>query len=139
MPKIQLTHPYCGDKGTQSTSVALIDPLFVTSINTLCGNFLLCPVLNSLLLFVSKKDTNEYPNIFLSKNDTNEYQNIFVSRKLIRTNVRINIRIENIRIFKYIRHTLIPSLGVLTIIRRGSHKTSMVLKMRDASPRQLVG
>ena len=35
------------------------------------------------------------------ENDTNEYPNIFVSRKLIRTNVRINIRIENIRIFEY--------------------------------------
>ena len=36
------------------------------------------------------------------ENDTNEYPNIFVSRKLIRMNVRIDILIENIQIFKYL-------------------------------------
>ena len=41
------------------------------------------------------------------ENYTNEYPNIFVSRKLIQTNVRINIRIESIWIFEYIRHTLV--------------------------------
>ena len=39
--------------------------------------------------------------------DTNECPNIFVKEKLLRTNVRIYIRDQYIRIFKYIRHTLI--------------------------------
>ena len=42
-----------------------------------------------------------------NKFDTNECPNIFVKEKLIRTNVRIYIRDQYIRIFEYIRHTLI--------------------------------
>ena len=42
-----------------------------------------------------------------NKFDTNECPNIFVKEKLIRTNVRIYIRDQYIRIFKYIRHTLL--------------------------------
>ena len=42
--------------------------------------------------------------------DTYEYPNIFVSRKLIQTNVQIDICIENIQIFEYIRHTLIYTI-----------------------------
>ena len=41
------------------------------------------------------------------KFDTNECPNIFVKDKLIRTNVRIYIRYQYIRIFEYIRHTLL--------------------------------
>ena len=35
---------------------------------------------------------------------------------MIRTNIRINIRIKNIRIFKYIRHTLVQMDRVLLIV-----------------------
>ena len=42
-----------------------------------------------------------------NKFDTNECPNIFVKEKLIRMNVRIYIRDQYIRIFEYIRHTLI--------------------------------
>ena len=41
-----------------------------------------------------------------NKFNTNECPNIFVKEKLIRTNVRINIRDQYIQIFEYIRHTL---------------------------------
>ena len=66
---------------------------------------------------IQKVDTNEYPKIFvwifwheriseyirIKFFDTNEYLNIFVSKFWYE---RINIRIKNIRIFEYIRHTL---------------------------------
>ena len=42
-----------------------------------------------------------------NKFDTNECLNIFVKEKFIRTNVRIYIRDQYIRIFEYIRHILI--------------------------------
>ena len=42
-----------------------------------------------------------------NKFDTNECPNIFVKEKLIRTNVQIYIRDQYIRIFEYIRHTLV--------------------------------
>ena len=45
-----------------------------------------------------------------NKFDTNECPNIFVKEKLIRTNVRIYIRDQYIRIFEYIRHTLHQTL-----------------------------
>ena len=35
---------------------------------------------------------------------------------MIQTNIRINIRIKNIRIFKYIRHTLVQMDRVLLIV-----------------------
>ena len=52
-----------------------------------------------------------------NKFDTNECPNIFVKEKLIRTNVRIYICDQYIRIFEYIRHTLIRSvrLGISNI------------------------
>ena len=45
--------------------------------------------------------------ISTNKFGTNECPNIFVKEKLIRTNIRIYIRDQYIRIFEYIRHTLI--------------------------------
>ena len=42
-----------------------------------------------------------------NKFDTNECPNIFVKEKLIRMNVRIYICDQYIRIFEYIRHTLV--------------------------------
>ena len=44
-----------------------------------------------------------------NKFDTNECLNIFIKEKLIQTNVRIYICDQYIRIFEYIRHTLLWS------------------------------
>ena len=52
-------------------------------------------------------DTNEYPNIFVSRKWYERISEYIRIKKLIWTNVRIDIRTENIRIFKYIRHTLV--------------------------------
>ena len=43
------------------------------------------------------------------KFDTNECPNIFVKENLIRMNVRIYIQDQYIRIFEYIRHTLVQT------------------------------
>ena len=45
--------------------------------------------------------------IHTNKFDTNECPNTFVTEKMIRTNVRIYIHDQYIRIFEYIRHTLL--------------------------------
>ena len=49
-----------------------------------------------------------------NKFDTNECPNIFVKEKLTQTNVRIYIRDQYIRIFEYIRHTLLWCSTVAT-------------------------
>ena len=49
---------------------------------------------------IQKVDTNEYRNIFVSKNDANEYPNKYSDQKY-----------SNIRIFEYIRHTLLRTDG----------------------------
>ena len=59
------------------------------------------------------------------ENDTNEYPNIFVSRKLIRTNVRINIRIENIWIFKY--SNIFVTLCISLLLVLWDYKFALVL------------
>ena len=50
-----------------------------------------------------------------NKFDKNECPNIFVKEKLIQTNVRIYIRDQYIRIFEYIRHTLVGCTPTVTM------------------------
>ena len=56
-----------------------------------------------------------------NKFDTNECPNIFEKEKLIRTNVRIYIRDQYIRIFEYIRHTLVSTPHPQVNGRSGEH------------------
>ena len=53
-----------------------------------------------------KIDTNEDSNILVSKSCYERISKYICIKILIQTNIRINIRIENIRIYEYIRHTL---------------------------------
>ena len=59
--------------------------------------------LNIRLFFTLYHTTDERMSEYIRTNkfDTNEFPNIFVKEKLIRTNVRIYIRDQYIRIFEY--------------------------------------
>ena len=71
-----------------------------------------------------------------NKFDTNECLNIFVKEKLIQTNVRIYIRDQYIRIFEYIRHTLLSSLLVSKVLSQMSQ--TLLAQMQDEMSPPLV-